>query len=397
MPCFSVGFGRFLLSWRVSLLLVHAMGVPWKSIPSWSRLDYNSLYGLEVGDIGDPELWALHDGPRDTMIPLHALVDGSQSLSLRAAQAFLFQGRALRSPRRTPSMFPEAAAAAHGRAMKAVGTTNAAMPILTLVGFGTALGLLSSLRRRWRPKKFVRLDQPHLATSAYVDAPAHIGFIMDGNRRHARVHGRSPNDYGPGLDAFLRVMRWCARQPKVQRATFFVLSSENIRQRESFESVLERAESRLIATAKEVGARVRIVSTEPELLSQAGRKSIARVETETAMADPLQLEVDLLVSYGGCVDVAHACRAIARQVAAGTLSPDDVDTELVQAHLATAPAEKPDLVVRTTERRLSNYTMFQAAYSEIAFLEDVFWPDLSDHHLESVVADYNRRTRRYGA
>lgn len=242
--------------------------------------------------------------------------------------------------------------------------------------------------------RILKNDLPNGHDDKLSAVPRHISFIMDGNRRHARAHGRPESDYRPGLESFKRVCKWCAEQPGIERASFFALSTENCQKRTSEQLIVE-AERDLISVAHELGATIRMVSSDVMLLAPDTRAALKRVQDSTAVANP-RLCIDILVAYGGRDDIVQACRSIMRSDQ--KQNADALFTEeAISAALATSPATEPDLIVRTAEQRISNFTMWQSSYSELAFLPDLLWPDISERDLDSILEDYQRRKRRFGA
>jgi undecaprenyl diphosphate synthase len=125
-----------------------------------------------------------------------------------------------------------------------------------------------------------------------------------------------------------------------------------------------------------------------------------REEIERAMAltrNNSRLTLNLAVNYGGQAEVVDAVRHLARAVKEGRLDPESIDASSIASHLYTAGQPDPDLVIRTAgEMRLSNFLLWQAAYSEL-WVTDVYWPDFKREHLEQALSDFSRRERRFGA
>lgn len=140
--------------------------------------------------------------------------------------------------------------------------------------------------------------------------------------------------------------------------------------------------------------RVRAIG-ERERLSPDIVDLIESVEERTRANTRLTLIVAL--SYGSRDEITDAARALARAAAEGRLDPDDIDEALFANHLSTAGIPDPDLVIRTSgEQRISNFLLWQAAYSELVFTE-VYWPDFTKQHLREAIEEFHRRERRYGA
>ncbi|MCI0752813.1 polyprenyl diphosphate synthase [Teichococcus vastitatis] len=227
--------------------------------------------------------------------------------------------------------------------------------------------------------------------------PLHVGLIMDGNRRWAKARGL-PRALGhkAGVDAVRRTVQ-AAADAGIGWLTLFAFSSENW-QRSADEvrdltGLLRIYLRREVNTLAKNGVRLRVIGERDRFGSETV-SAIAAAEEATAGNTRLNLTVAL--SYGARAEIAAAARALAAQVAAGTLAPGAVDEAMLTRHLATRDMPDPDLIIRTSgEQRLSNFLLWQAAYAEFVFL-DVLWPDFEAAHLDQALAEYRRRVRRFG-
>lgn len=228
-------------------------------------------------------------------------------------------------------------------------------------------------------------------------APRHIGIIMDGNGRWAA--GRNlPRALGhkAGAEAVRRTIE-AAAQAGIGWLTLFAFSSENwqrpaeeVRDLTGLMRMYLRSE---VGTLAREGIRLRVIG-ERERFGADTVRAIAAAEVATAHGTRLNLNV--AVSYGGRAEIVAAARDLARQVAAGTLDPEQVDLAAFSAQLSTAGMPDPDLIIRTSgEQRLSNFLLWQSAYAEFVF-QDVLWPDYDAAHLGQAIAEFARRERRYG-
>ncbi|NRO97731.1 di-trans,poly-cis-decaprenylcistransferase [Paraburkholderia sp. NMBU_R16] len=226
--------------------------------------------------------------------------------------------------------------------------------------------------------------------------PRHVAIIMDGNgrwatqRRLPRVAGHSR-----GVDAVRATVEACARAG-VEYLTLFAFSSENWRRpveevsflMRLFVTALEREVGKLHAN----GIRLRVVGD----LSQFDTRIqdlIRRAETKTARNERLTLTI--AANYGGRWDILQAARKAAEE-AAQEGQPANFDEEAFSRHLAMAYAPEPDLFIRTGgETRISNFLLWQLAYTELYFTE-TFWPDFDANTLADAIASYGRRERRFG-
>ena len=227
--------------------------------------------------------------------------------------------------------------------------------------------------------------------------PQHVAIVMDGNGRWASRRGL-PRTAGhrAGVKSVRAVVEAAVRQG-VGALTLFAFSSENWRRpktevnilMELFISALRGEVKRLL----ENGVRLRIIGERgafPEKL----RRGIAEAEELTCRNRTMVLQV--AANYGGRWDVTQAMRRLAAEVASGDLAPGQIDEAAISARLSFPDLPDPDLFIRTGgERRLSNFMLWQSAYSEL-FFSDLMWPDFGAEALEEAIADFGRRQRRFG-
>ena len=227
--------------------------------------------------------------------------------------------------------------------------------------------------------------------------PVHVGLIMDGNRRWARNRAL-PRALGhkAGVEAVRRAVQACA-DAGIGWLTLFAFSSENW-QRSADEvrdltGLLRLYLRHEVNTLAKNGVRLRVIGERERF----GRETMAAIaEAEAATAHNTRLNLTDALSYGARAEIAAATRAIAAEVAAGTLDPAAIDEAAITARLSTAGMPDPDLIIRTSgEQRLSNFLLWQAAYAEFVFL-DVLWPDFEAAHLDQALTEYRRRARRFG-
>ena len=227
--------------------------------------------------------------------------------------------------------------------------------------------------------------------------PRHVAVIMDGNNRWARrrgLPGRAGHEAG---ERALRDLVEIAGRRGVEALTVFAFSSENWRRPPEEVNALMQlfvgALSKRVPELHANGIRLRFIG-ELAAFSDEIRAGIADAERITAGNTTLHLSV--AVNYGGQWDIAQAARALAREVAAGTLQPDDIDEARLGARLMLADLPPPDLMIRTGgELRISNFMLWQTAYSEFHF-SDELWPDFGAEAFDAALADYARRQRRFG-
>jgi undecaprenyl diphosphate synthase len=229
------------------------------------------------------------------------------------------------------------------------------------------------------------------------DIPRHIAVIMDGNGRWAKSRNR-PRVFGhlSGRHAVRQTVMGC-RELGVQVLTLYTFSVENWQRPPAEVSSLMRILQQTLREQRdemrENGIRLNVVGR-MEDLPGAVQKTLA--ESIDFLAGGRDMLLNLALSYGGRTELAEAARAIAREARAGTLDPEQVDETTVARHLYTAGLPDPDLLIRTSgEVRISNFLLWQVAYSEI-LVTPVLWPDFKKEHLFRAVLDYQHRERRFG-
>ena len=238
-------------------------------------------------------------------------------------------------------------------------------------------------------------DQPHPSSPA---PPVHVAIIMDGNGRWATARGL-PRIAGhrTGAEAVRRTVK-AAAELGIGYLTLFGFSSENwkrpLSEIDGLMGLLRHYLRGEIAEIHRNGVRLRVIGERQRLASDI----VTLIENgETLTRDNAGLQLIIALSYGGRGEIAAAARALAHEVAAGTLDPDAIDEMLVGEHLLTADIPDPDLVIRTSgEQRISNFLLWQTAYAEFSFT-DTLWPDFAKSDLEKAVQDFHGRDRRYGA
>ena len=228
--------------------------------------------------------------------------------------------------------------------------------------------------------------------------PVHVAIIMDGNGRWARARGL-PRIEGHRRGAeSVRTAIECSVKHGVRYLTLYSFSSENWTRPEQevqdLMGLLRRYLRSEIAELHQNGVRLRIIGNRADL-SPDIVKLIEESEDRTSGNTTLDLVIAL--SYGGRAEITQAVQDIGRKIASGDLTSAQIDEQLVADHLETADIPDPDLLIRTSgEKRISNFLLWQLAYSEIVFM-DTLWPDFSEQDYIEAIADYSGRERRYGA
>ncbi|MEP0315453.1 MAG: isoprenyl transferase [Hyphomonas sp.] len=228
--------------------------------------------------------------------------------------------------------------------------------------------------------------------------PAHIAIIMDGNGRWAKARGL-PRAAGHerGVEALRRTVE-AAGEIGVRYLTVYSFSTENWRRPaaevNALFGLLKTFIKKDLGRLKKEGVKINVIGRR-EGLPEDIAKLVEKAERETASNSDFVLNIAF--NYGGREEIARAARAVSADVASGAVQPEDVTEDVLASYLDTADMPDPDLLVRTSgEYRLSNFLLWQAAYSELVFF-DVLWPDFDRAWLEKAVAIYSDRERRFGA
>jgi len=231
--------------------------------------------------------------------------------------------------------------------------------------------------------------------------PRHISMIMDGNRRFAwNQNIERDAGHAAGKERLKEVMRWVL-DLRIRYLTVYALSTENIEERAGDE--LDTLYDLYVTGLDEICAdplihnnRVKVqVVGRRHLLPERVREAITRAEATTSQYDDFLFTICL--AYGGREEIVDAVKNIAADHASGELSLDSIDPEAISSRLYTADLPDPDLVIRTSgEERVSNFLLWQIAYSELYF-SDVHWPSFTRKDLYEAIDDYQKRRRRYGS
>ncbi|MBI5561179.1 MAG: isoprenyl transferase [Deltaproteobacteria bacterium] len=227
--------------------------------------------------------------------------------------------------------------------------------------------------------------------------PQHIAIIMDGNGRWAEKKRLSRvNGHRKGIEAAKDIVR-SAREFGIRYLTLYVFSKENWNRPAAEVAILmDFLKRHLRSEAPDMvknNIRFRAVGAISDL-PHGVRAVVREVEEKTKGNDGMFLQ--LAISYSGRSELADACKKMAALAVEGNLSPDDIDEETVEGFLYTAGMPDPDLLIRTSgERRLSNFLLWQMAYTEL-YTTDVLWPDFTREDLSAAIRDFQARERRFG-
>ncbi|MGH7671834.1 MAG: polyprenyl diphosphate synthase [Gemmatimonadales bacterium] len=227
--------------------------------------------------------------------------------------------------------------------------------------------------------------------------PRHVAVIMDGNGRWARERQLPrPLGHRAGMRAVRETVEG-AIEAGVETLTLFAFSEENW-QRPPTEisalmDLLEEYIAREVGELRQQGVTVHVLGDRSRLVPTA-REAVDRVERDTAAGSRLSL--NLCISYSSRGEIARAARLLAEEVLKGTKRLEDLDEDAIRANLYTAPWGDPDFLIRTSgEQRLSNFLLWQLAYTEL-YITPVLWPDFTRRTLFEAILDYQRRERRFG-
>lgn len=234
--------------------------------------------------------------------------------------------------------------------------------------------------------------------AASFQMPRHIAIIMDGNGRWAKERGLPRVEgHRRGVDAVRKITR-IAGEGGLNYLTLYSFSSENWSRPESeineLFGLLRMFIRRHLAELHENNVRIRIIGDEDGVPSDI-LKMIDEAQKLTNANTGLTLVIAF--NYGARGEIASAMKKIAKSVADGVLSVDDISAETVSQNLHTSDIPDPDLIIRTSgEQRLSNFLLWQAAYSEFVFT-DCKWPDFDEEAFYAAISEYCSRDRRFGA
>ncbi len=230
--------------------------------------------------------------------------------------------------------------------------------------------------------------------------PRHVGFIMDGNGRWAKNRGLPRSEgHRQGAKTFRKIGEYAA-DLGIEYVTFYAFSTENWKRplpevnaiMDLFGEYLNEVVDRILENEEKqirlhfIGDRAGI---SPELLQLMDY-------TESLTAGKNKVTLNIAINYGGRHEITAAVRDIAKKVAAGGLSPDEISEDLLSDHMYTAGQPDPDLIIRPSgEYRLSNFLTWQSAYSELWF-SDILWPDFTEEDFNAALRDFEHRHRRFG-
>ena len=237
-----------------------------------------------------------------------------------------------------------------------------------------------------------RRDEP-----APDHVPRHVAIIMDGNGRWAQQRGLPRIEgHRQGVASVRRITEHCARRG-VEQLTLYCLSSENWRRPATEIGFLMQLLEQYMIEERPLLMRERIS------VAMIGRRDGLPAETLAAMdrtvamcAGNNGMRLCLAINYGARGEIVAAAQKLAAEAMAGTLDPEEIDEALFSDRLDTAGMPDPDLLVRTAgEMRISNFLLWQISYAEL-WVTDALWPDFTEAHLDTAIASFAARERRFG-
>lgn len=231
----------------------------------------------------------------------------------------------------------------------------------------------------------------------YSRLPVHIGVIMDGNGRWAKKRGL-PRSAGhkAGADSLKKIVTACNNMG-IKYITVYAFSTENwSRPKEEVDYLMSLLLGYLRDAENTLAGEnvvIRAIGSRAELSEEIQEQII---KTEKFTAKNTGIVMNIALNYGAREELTTAVRSICEDVASGKFNSDSIDSAMISSHLYTANQPDPDLLIRTSgEIRLSNFMLWQLAYSEMYFTEKL-WPDFTVKDLEDAICEFQRRNRRFG-
>lgn len=231
--------------------------------------------------------------------------------------------------------------------------------------------------------------------------PAHIAIIMDGNGRWAKKRGLERSEgHKEGAKVFKKITEYAAKIG-IKYITFYAFSTENWKRSQTevgnlmniFRAYLDEMQEREEENEAS-GYNIRFIG-QKEGLPEDIVNMINIVERDSSDKD--RIHVNIAINYGGRAEIVKAVKEIAADVKEGKISESDIDEALVSQHIYTCGQPDPDLIIRPSgEYRLSNFLIWQAAYSEF-YYDDILWPDYTSDDLDKAIEAFSNRNRRFGA
>ncbi len=228
--------------------------------------------------------------------------------------------------------------------------------------------------------------------------PVHVGIIMDGNGRWAQKRGL-PRSAGhrAGARVFRKITKYCEKRG-IRYLTVYAFSTENWKRPASeVQALMNLLEEYLVESLSDFqheNIRVRFIG---DLSPLSPRLLDLIQQAEAATADKTGMTLNIALNYGGRREIAGAVRKMVQEGMEGRLNPEEIDEQTVGRYLYTADQPDPDLILRPSgEYRLSNFLIWQSAYAELVFMDNILWPDFTEQDMEAALEEFARRHRRFG-
>lgn len=231
----------------------------------------------------------------------------------------------------------------------------------------------------------------------FSNLPAHVGVIMDGNGRWAKRRGL-PRKIGHkvGAETFRTIVRY-ANRIGLRYMTMYVFSTENwSRPKDEVNAIMDLLRKYLedVDNYRSENIRIRFLG---DLTVFDAKMQAKMAEIEKTSRDNTGLTLNLAVNYGGRSELTSAARQLALDAAAGKIRPEEITEQMLADRLYTKGEPDVDLIIRPSgEYRLSNFLIWQSAYAEYVFMDEILWPDFKPADLDRALEEYQRRNRRFG-
>lgn len=233
--------------------------------------------------------------------------------------------------------------------------------------------------------------------SENLNLPKHIGVIMDGNGRWAKKRGL-PRKFGhrTGAETFRSIARY-ANKIGIPYMTMYVFSTENwVRPKDEIDGILNILRKYLDEMDKYIKENIKVkflgdISVfDDDIINKMKR-------AEDISKDNTGLTLNLAINYGGRSEITMATKKLAKMVLNGEIAIEDINEDVLSNSLYTSGMPDVDLIIRPSgEYRLSNFLIWQSAYAEYVFMDNILWPDFKEKDLDKAIEEYNRRNRRFG-
>lgn len=227
--------------------------------------------------------------------------------------------------------------------------------------------------------------------------PQHIGIIMDGNGRWAKLRGL-PRSAGHkiGAKVFKNIVRYC-NKIGIKYLTVYAFSTENwVRPSEEVKGIIELLRDYLkdVENYKSENVMLKFIG---DLTPYDDEIKRLIAESEEMSKDYTGLKLNIAINYGGRNEIVNAVKNVCKDVMDGKKSLDDIDEKMFSDYLYTKGQPDVDLIIRPSgEYRLSNFLIWQSAYAECVFMDNILWPDFNEKNVEKALAEFRKRNRRFG-